>query len=109
MREGGGGENKRMEVDLKEIAKAPPPVVLPPKVVHKSPAPFIAAGVTGALVVGAVITGIVALSASSDANSKLGTFGANPLDIKSAESQASSFALVTDILGGAAILGAAAT
>ncbi len=103
-----GGDIKRVGFDLKEVAK-PPPVVVQAKVVHKSPLPYVAAGVTGALLVGAVITGIVAISASGDADSKLGMFGANPMDIKSAEEKASTFALVTDILGGAALVGAGVT
>ena len=57
-----------------------PAATTPPKVVHKSPLPYIALGVTGALAVGAVITGIVAISASSDADSKLNTFGAPAFD-----------------------------
>lgn len=104
-----GGETKQVGFTMKETPKAPPPPPPPPKVAHRSPLPFVAAGVTGALVVGAVVTGVVALSASGDADHKLGTLGSSPQDIKNAESQASTFALVTDILGGAAIVGAAAT
>jgi hypothetical protein len=105
----GGEQGKHVDLAMKETAKAPPPVVLPPKIVHKNPLPYIALGVTGALAVGAVITGIVAISASSDADSKLNTFGVNPRDIKSAEDQATTFALITDILGGVAIAGAVTT
>jgi hypothetical protein len=65
--------------------------------------------VTGALLVGAVVTGIVAISASSEADSKLAMFGARAQDIKSAQEQAGAMALVTDILGAAALVGAAAT
>lgn len=105
----GGEQNKHVDLALKETPKAPPPIVIQGKSTSKSPLPYIALGVTGALAVGAVITGIVAISASSDADAKLNTFGSNPRDIKSAEDQASTFALVTDILGGAAIVGAGVT
>jgi hypothetical protein len=98
-----GGEARKIELVLKEIEKPPPPPPPPPKVVRRNPLPFIGIGVTGALAVGAVITGIVAINASDKANNRLATFGANPNEIKSLESDASTFALVTDILGIAAV------
>lgn len=98
-----GGDTKDVALTLKETPRAPPPPPPPPAALHKSPLPFIGVGVTGALAVGAVITGVVALDASDKANNRLATFGANPAEIKRLESDASTFALVTDILAGAAI------
>lgn len=99
-----GGEAKKIDITLKEVEKTPPPPPPQTKVVRKSsPLPYIGVGVTGALLVTTVITGIVAINASDKANNRLNTFGSNPNEIKSLESDASTFALVTDILGAVTI------
>lgn len=105
-----GGDTQKIELVLKEIPKAPPPLPPPPPpAARKSPLPWIGVGVTGALVVGATITGILALDASDKANNRLRTLGSSPADIKNQQSNAASFALVTDILGVTAIAAAATT
>jgi hypothetical protein len=61
---------------------------------------------TGALTAGAVITGILALGASSDLRGKLAAFPANPDDITSARGTTKALALTTDVLiGAAAVMG----
>jgi hypothetical protein len=67
---------------------------------------FIAAGALGA---GAVVTGLVALSASNKVRDDQYTaekFGGSRDDLNSSANRASTFALVTDVLGGAAIVAA---
>jgi hypothetical protein len=67
---------------------------------------FIAAGALGA---GAVVTGLVALSASNKVRDDQYTavkFGGTREDLNSSANRASTFALVTDVLGGAAIVAA---
>jgi hypothetical protein len=65
--------------------------------------------VTGALAVGAVITGIVALDASDKASNRLRSLNPNPADIRNLQSQGATFALVTDILGVTTLAAAATT
>ena len=50
------------------------------------------------------VTGILALGAHSDAETKLGTRGVKAADIEAAHSKTATLALVTDVLGGAAIV-----
>lgn len=59
---------------------------------------------TGALTAGAVVTGILALGAQSDVETKVGTRGVRAADIAAARSKMATLALVTDVLGGAAIV-----
>ena len=68
--------------------------------------PWIPWAVTGALAVGAGVTGALALSASSDLRTKLDTFGSTRDDINDARSKTKALALTTDILFG--LTGAAA-
>lgn len=117
-----GGDHRKLVMALKRV-EPPAPVVVaevapPPAAASPAPPPppsrsmtpvWVGAGVTGALVVGAAVTGGFALSARSDYNSKLGTFGVTPGAISQASNDAKTLALVTDIETGAAILGAAVT
>jgi hypothetical protein len=57
----------------------------------------------GVAAVGATVTGIIALKASSDLKTKRETVDASPSDLTSTSSRAKTFALVTDIVGVAAI------
>jgi hypothetical protein len=111
-----GGDNLAVAVELAEpVAQRPgptaPPVTTP---VEPPPSPsrtglWIGVGVTSALVVGTVITGVLAIGAHDDAETKLGTFGAKASDIADARSKTKTLALVTDILGGASIAMAGVT
>jgi hypothetical protein len=60
-------------------------------------------GVTGALAVGTGVVGALALSAHSDAESKLGKLGVKATDVEAAHSKTQTLALVADIFGGATV------
>jgi hypothetical protein len=70
---------------------------------------WVSLGVTGALTAGAVVTGVLALGAHSDAQTKLGTLGVKASDVEAAHSKTVTLAAVTDALGGAAIVMAGVT
>ena len=70
---------------------------------------WVTGGLTLVLTAGAVTTGVIALSAKSDYDKDLRKFGVAPSDVSSAHDKEKTFALATDVLGGAAILGAAVT
>lgn len=104
-----GGDTKEISLTLK-VPPPPPPPPPPPKPPSRSRLPvFVAGGVTGALVVGATITGILTLGKQSDFESELNRIPGNAARIDDARSSASTMALVTDILAGAAIVGAVGT
>jgi hypothetical protein len=86
------------------VPVAPPPAVAPPRT-----GMWASLAVTGALTVGAVVTGVLTLGAHSDAETKLGTLGVARADVEAAHSKTATLALVTDILGGAAIAMAGVT
>ncbi|MFO0586962.1 MAG: PEGA domain-containing protein [Polyangiaceae bacterium] len=70
---------------------------------------WVSLAVTGGLAVGAAVVGGLALSAHADAKKQLDTFGATKADIDAARSKTQTLALVTDVLGGAAIAMAGVT
>lgn len=78
---------------------SPPPAQTEPK-------PSYTAGwiATGVLAAGAVVTGVMALSASSDVKSGTYTGKTPPDSLDSSRSKAKTFALVTDVLGAAALV-----
>ncbi len=81
-------------------AQAPnPPPTVPPRQV-----PWVAWGVTGALALGATVTGVMALAASDDLENKRATANVGRQALDDAESRTSRLALTTDLLGGAAIM-----
>jgi hypothetical protein len=114
-----GGDLTAVSLELAEPKTAgpvtpPPPVAQPPTPVVTQPAPsrtglWVSLGITGALTAGAVVTGVLALGAHSDAETKLGTLGVMSSDVEAAHSKTATLALVTDILGGTAIAMAAVT
>jgi hypothetical protein len=92
------------------IAPPPPrlPVAPPPRERSSSMTPvYVSGGLTLALAAGATVTGVVALNAKSDYDKALDQVG-EP-GASSARSKTRTFALATDILGGAAIAGAVVT
>ena len=104
-----GGDSSSVVINL-AAAEPPAPVAAP-----RAPAPaatpapsrtalWISLAGTGALATGAVVTGILALGARSDAEKKLGTRGVTAADIEAAHSKTATLGLVTDVLGGAAIV-----
>jgi hypothetical protein len=66
--------------------------------------PWIGWGITGALAVGAGVTGVLALGAKNDLKTKEDTFPGNASDIDDARGKVKTFALVTDILAGGAVV-----
>jgi hypothetical protein len=70
---------------------------------------WVSLAITGALTAGAVTTGVLALGAHSDAETKLGTLGVKSSDVEAAHSKVATLALVTDIVGGTAIAMAGVT
>jgi hypothetical protein len=61
-------------------------------------------GATGALAIGAGVTGFLALKAKSDYDSALATFPGNAKTQSEASSNTKTFSLVADVLGAAAIV-----
>ncbi len=73
-----------------------------------SPVPMaVTWSITGALVTSAVVTGVLALGASSDLEAELARFPGDPQALEDAKSSAFGLGLATDILIGASIAGAA--
>ena len=100
------GDLASVSFELAAEKPEPKPAPLPPPPPPPPPSrtgTWVSLGITGALVVGAVTTGVLALGARSDAEAKLGTLGVKASDVEQAHSKAATLALVTDIVGGAAI------
>ena len=105
-----GGDASSVTIDLataelppRSSAAAPTPLPVAPPPPTRT-ALWISLAGTGALATGAVVTGILALGARSDAETTLGTLGVKAADVEAAHSKAATLGLVTDVLGGAAIL-----
>ncbi len=102
-----GGDSVAVTIDLADAGAArpapPPPPVAPPPPAPSRTGLWIGVGVSSALVVGTVITGVLALGAKSDAEATLGTLGVKASDVSAARSKMKKLALATDILGGASI------
>jgi hypothetical protein len=94
---------------------APPPptsTVPPPPPVEPPPPrsiPWAGWAVTGGLTVGAVVTGVLALGASSDLKTERESAAATAESLSTAKSKVQTFALVTDILAGGAIVAGGVT
>ncbi len=107
-----GGDTTSVTIDLAAVATEPlasaaAPVAPPPAMAPPAPARtgvWISLAATGALTAGAVVTGILALGAHGDAEKKLATRGVTAADVEAAHSKTATLGLVTDVLGGAAIV-----
>lgn len=108
-----GGDTSSVTIDLVVAAEPAPRVGVPaptPLVAEPiAPPPsrtalWISLAGTGALTTGAIITGVLALGAHSDAETKLATRGVAATDVEAAHTKAATLGLVTDVLGGAAIV-----
>jgi hypothetical protein len=102
-------------LETKPLAPAPPPVLAPrpapvitaPPPRHHPPSrtlPTIGWAVTGGLAAGAVVTGILALGASSSLKTERTSGTATRDDLEGAKSKTQTLALVTDILAGCAVV-----
>lgn len=125
-----GGDKSELKLELTEdrpvpppvaaTAAPPPPVEPPPPTAPVPPPPppappaspgmgtpfWISLGATVVFAGGAAVTGVLARGAHDDFEKKLAAKGARRDDIEDARSRTQTFALTTDVLGGAAILGA---
>jgi PEGA domain len=120
-----GGDRLDVKIELGEppppprvVTTLPPATTEPPRRIEPPPPPpeprlgtgfWIGVGVTSALTVGTVVFGLLTLSAKSDLDTIAGAYGATSGASNDARSKVKRDALVTDILGGAAILGAGVT
>ena len=113
------GANVKVELDFAGAPAASGPVAAPnpapaePDGGRRDHSTWITVGwiATGAFVVGAGVTGTLALVMSSDVadTAYAGPYSTAPPDLQSKASTVDTLAIVTDVLGGAAILGAGAT
>jgi hypothetical protein len=88
------------------IPPEPPKVQVVTRTEPSMTLPVIAWVSTGAVTLGAVATGLLALSASGDLKDKLGAFPGDAKAISSAHGKALAFGVATDVLAGLAAAGA---
>ena len=98
-----GGDASSVTIDLAATAPLAPVLKMEPPRPARTGV-WIALAGTGALATGAVITGVLALGAHGDAVTALATRGVKAADVEAAHSKAATLGLVTDVLGGAAIV-----
>lgn len=84
-----GGEQATVEIDLLSLTEMPTKL---------STGFWVAAIATGAVAIGAITTGVLALQANSDLDDKLNTFPNDPDAIASAQDTVQTLTLTTDIL-----------
>ena len=99
-----GGETREVSFDF-TIATAPPPPPPPPPT-KINIAPLVGWGATLVLAGGALGTGVVALGKSNDYDDQAGKFGVKSDDLASAKSEVRTFAILTDVLLGGAVVAA---
>ena len=80
------------------------PPLIPPTASSQGSGVWIGLAVTGALTLGALTTGVLAIRAKNDFDHTIGTPGITPDNVSSARSKTHNWALATDILGGMAIV-----
>ena len=118
-----GGDTKKVALTLVAPAPSAPPAP-PPVVVVPPPAPaaahaslprrdltwaWVGVAVTGTLGVATGVSGVVALRQKSTYDSTVDRFGASAQDVSTARSHTRTWALATDVLGGATLAAAAVT
>ncbi len=121
-----GGDEKRVSLTLVPVAPpaAAPPAALPAPVASDAPAPlapmpspppasrtaaWVSLAVAGTLGAATGVAGFVALGQKSKLDATLDRFGATNDEIASARSKMRTWALTTDVLGGATLVAAAVT
>ena len=100
---GGDTTQVTLEIESDDVKPPPPP---PPIVETRRRIPWVAWGATAGLFVVWGATGVVALIFSSDAQSKLNTYGVTKGDITGAQDAARTFAIVSDIALGCTVVAA---
>jgi hypothetical protein len=102
-----GGDSAEVSLEIEQqSAPPPPPPPPPPPVETRRRVPWAPWAVTGGLFAVWGATGVIALAYSGDAQSKLNTYGVTASDIKSSQSAAGTFALVSDIALGCTVVAA---
>ena len=113
-----GGDAQRIQLALEtrtlpptELPKLPPPATPAPA---EGNAPshtgvWIGLGVTGALTVATAVTGVLALGAKGSFDDAIARPGVTPQQVDDARTRTRTMALVTDVLGGSAIVAGAIT
>ncbi len=98
-----GGDSTSVVLEVESEAPPPPPPPPPLAVETRRRIPWWSWGVTGGLAVVWGATGVTALVFSSQAQSKIATYGVTKNDITSAQDSARTFALVSDIALGCTV------
>jgi hypothetical protein len=102
-----GGDARKVALQVADDAAPVPVPVAPPTETPAPPprpvpvAPWV---VTGVLTAGAVVTGALALGASSTLKTDLATYGIDPKTVTSDHTKTFALALTTDLLAGSAIV-----
>lgn len=105
-----GGDSLDIALEVREpTATAPTPSPVRAALVPQEPsggrtAMWVGWTATGALAIGAGVTGFLALRAKNDLNAQQNAFPASAADLGTAQSRMRAFALTTDILAGAAVI-----
>ncbi|NOU27459.1 MAG: PEGA domain-containing protein [Polyangiaceae bacterium] len=99
-----------------KITPVAPPVVAPPPphdvvvVDIPSRAPFfVGVASTAVLTGGTIVFGLMSIGAKSSLDRKIGELGVTPGDVESAQSKVKTFTILTDVVGGAAIVAGVVT
>lgn len=96
-----GGDEKSLALEIEPLPP-PAPVEKPPSAAPPAPPsvvpPVVAWSATGALLTGGIVTGVLALGASSDLEEELVRYPGDPEALASAKSSAFGLALASDIL-----------
>lgn len=90
---------------------APKPTIVevPPQKTKNWTPVWIGVGVTGGLAIGTAVFGVLALGQKSTFDTRVSTLGQSTKSIDDARSSTRTFALVTDVVGGAAIVAGGVT
>jgi hypothetical protein len=97
-----------------EFPDSPPPAATPKPIATQSEPPskvplYVGVTVTGLLAAGTVATGILSLGAQHDLDNEVAKFPGSSSAIDSARTRGRTLAIVTDVLGGAAVVAAGIT
>jgi len=101
---GGDSTSINLDIESEQVQQPPPPPPPPPHVETRRRVPWAAWGAAGGLFVAWGVTGVIALVFSSDAQTKLDTYGVTANQIKSAQDGARAFALASDISLGCTVI-----
>lgn len=100
-----GSDKASINLELTEVAKDHP--IAEKK--SRSSVPYITWGLTAAVGVAAVITGVLAIKSSNDQKAMLDHFGTSQDDLENARTKTQTLSGTADILGAVTIVGAAAS